>query len=78
MLRGLKTFPLLTGYRGSPAVNLDALQDLLLRTSAMADAHEEIAELDLNPVIAGADGALVVDARIRVETRPPARPWPTA
>ena len=37
----------------------------------MVDAHEEIAELDLNPVIAGADGALVVDARIRVESRPP-------
>ena len=78
MLRGLKTFPLLTGYRGSPVVDVDALQDLLLRTSAMVDAHEEIAELDLNPVIAGADGALVVDARIRVESRPPARPWPTA
>ena len=77
MLRGLKTFPLLTGYRGSPVVDVDALQDLLLRTSAMVDAHEEIAELDLNPVIAGADGALV-DARIRVESRPPARPWPTA
>ena len=76
MLRSLKTFPLLTGFRGTPPVDLDKLEDLLLRVSAMVDAHHEIAEMDLNPVIAGADGALAVDYRIRVQAPPPRRPWP--
>jgi hypothetical protein len=42
----------------------------------MVDAHHEIAEMDLNPVIAGADGALGVDYRIRLQSPPPRRPWP--
>jgi hypothetical protein len=42
----------------------------------MVDAHREIAELDLNPVIAGPDGATAVDARIRVHPAPAPRPWP--
>lgn len=75
-IRSLATFPLLTGFRGAPAADLAALEDLLLRVSAMVDAHKEIAELDLNPVIAGPDGATAVDARIRVGAAAPARPWP--
>jgi acyl-CoA synthetase (NDP forming) len=75
-IRSLATFPLLTGFRGGPAADLGALEDLLLRVSAMVDAHHEIAELDLNPVIATADGAVAVDARVRVSTAPPPRPWP--
>jgi hypothetical protein len=42
----------------------------------MVDEHAEIAELDMNPVIVSADGALVVDARVRVAAPPPRRPWP--
>ena len=76
MLRSLRTFPLLTGYRGAPPVHLGKLEDLLLRVSAMVDAHHEIAEMDLNPVIAGPDGALGVDYRIRLQSPPPRRPWP--
>ena len=57
---------LVAGYRGAPAVDGPALADLLLRLSALAEDLPEIAELDLNPVIAGADGVTVVDARIRV------------
>jgi acyl-CoA synthetase (NDP forming) len=75
-IRSLATFPLLTGFRGEPAADLAALEDLLVRVSAMVDSHHEIAELDLNPVIAGPDGAIAVDARIRVGTAPPPRPWP--
>ena len=41
-----------------------------MRVGALADAHPAIAELDLNPVMAGPDGAPVVDARVRVA--PPA------
>ena len=44
----------------------------------MVDAHHEIAELDLNPVVAGPDGAVVVDARLRLAAAPPPRPWPSA
>jgi acyl-CoA synthetase (NDP forming) len=78
MLHSLATFPLLTGYRGAPEVDLKSLQQLLLRTSAMVEAHHEIAELDLNPVIASPDGVQTVDARVRVETVAPRRSWPSA
>ena len=78
MLHSLATFPLLTGYRGAPEVDLAALQELLLRTSAMVEAHHEIAELDLNPVIVAADGVMSVDARVRVEAAAPRRSWPSA
>jgi acyl-CoA synthetase (NDP forming) len=67
MVRSLVTFPLLDGYHGAPPVDVAALEDLLVRVAAMADAHREIADIDLNPVIVHPHGALVVDARIRVE-----------
>jgi acyl-CoA synthetase (NDP forming) len=76
MLRSLRTFPLLTGYRGAPPVDLDQLEELLMRVSAIVDAHKEIAEMDLNPVIAGPGGAIAVDYRIRLQPPPPRRPWP--
>ena len=78
MISSLSTYPLLTGYRGSPEVDVDALEELVLRVSSMVDAHHEIAELDLNPVVAGPDGAVVVDARLRLAAAPPPRPWPSA
>jgi acyl-CoA synthetase (NDP forming) len=73
MIRGLRTFPLLDGFRGAPLADLAALEDVVVRVSALAAAHPEIAELDLNPVIASPGGAVVVDARVRVE-RPAHRP----
>jgi hypothetical protein len=76
MLRSLATFPLLTGYRGAPKVGFGSLQRLLLRTSAMVDAHHEIAELDLNPVIASPDGVQNVDAGVSVGAVAPRRSWP--
>lgn len=76
MLRSLRTFPLLTGYRGAAPVDVEKLEELLLRVSAMVDAHHEIAEMDLNPVIAAPGGALAVDYRIRLHAPPPRRPWP--
>ncbi len=77
MVRSLAIYPLLTGFRGAPEADLDALEGVLLRIGAMVDAHHEIVELDLNPVMAGPDGAMAVDARIRVEDAPPPRPWPS-
>lgn len=64
-IRGLR---LLTGYRGRPPADIDALRDVLLRISCLAESVPEISELDLNPVIALAPGAgcRVIDARIKV------------
>ena len=76
MISSLAIFPLLEGYRGAPAADLGALEGLLLRVGAMVDAHQEIVELDLNPVVASSDGAVAVDARIRVRSAALERPWP--
>jgi acetyl coenzyme A synthetase (ADP forming)-like protein len=64
---------LVRGYRGKPSADAAALADLLLRLSALADELPEVAELDLNPVIALPDRCLAVDARIRLG-RPAAQP----
>jgi acetate---CoA ligase (ADP-forming) len=74
MVRSLQTFPLLDGYRGAPKADVAALEDLLLRVSALVEAHPEIAELDCNPVMVLPHGAVVVDARVRVETATPPLP----
>ncbi|HEY3143723.1 MAG TPA: bifunctional GNAT family N-acetyltransferase/acetate--CoA ligase family protein [Acidimicrobiales bacterium] len=74
MVRSLATFPLLDGYRGAPKTDVTALEDLLLRVSAMVEAHPEIAELDCNPVKVLPDGVVVVDARVRVEAASPPPP----
>ena len=49
MLRSLTTFPLLDGYRGAPRCDVGAIEDVLLRVSAMVETHPEIVELDRNP-----------------------------
>jgi acetate---CoA ligase (ADP-forming) len=61
---------LVSGYRGAPAADRAALTDLLTRLSMLAEEHPEVAELDLNPIIARSDGCVVVDARARIA--PPA------
>jgi acetyl coenzyme A synthetase (ADP forming)-like protein len=66
LVRTGKVGRLLAGFRGAPAADTDAVVDLLLRVASLAESAERIAELDLNPVIAGPDGCVVVDARIRV------------
>jgi acetyl coenzyme A synthetase (ADP forming)-like protein len=76
LLRSLRTFPLLDGYRGQPRADLAAVEDVLLRVAALGAAHPEIAELDCNPLLAGPEGAVVLDARIRVAAPPPPRPFP--
>ena len=67
MVTGLRGSRLLTGYRGKPAVDVDGLVEILHRVSRMVEDMPEVAELDCNPVIATPDGALVVDARIRID-----------
>ncbi|HEY5187788.1 MAG TPA: GNAT family N-acetyltransferase [Solirubrobacteraceae bacterium] len=77
MLRSLKMFPLLEGYRGAPACETAAIEAVLLRVSAMVEAHPEILELDCNPLLALPDGVFVVDARIRVAEALPPVPLPS-
>jgi acetyl coenzyme A synthetase (ADP forming)-like protein len=74
MIAELRSHPLLTGYRGQPVRDRAALEDLLLRTSALVDDLPEIAELDINPVIVHESGATIVDARVRIEPAPPPAP----
>ncbi len=64
MVRGIRGFRLLTGVRGAPPADLGALEDVLLRVSRLATDFPDIAELDLNPVLAFADGVRAVDARV--------------
>jgi acyl-CoA synthetase (NDP forming)/GNAT superfamily N-acetyltransferase len=66
LVGSVRVSPLLLGERGATAVDLAGLQDTILRLSALADDLPEVAELDLNPVIARPDGVTAVDARIRV------------
>ena len=66
LVRSIRGFAILEGVRGREAVDLESLYDLLEKISGLVQAHPEIRELDLNPVIAGANGAIAVDARIRV------------
>lgn len=74
MLQSLRIAPLLNGYRGQPPADLRSLRDLVLRVGVIADTMPEVAELDLNPVLAGPSGAIAVDARVRVVAREPEAP----
>ena len=71
MVRELRTYPLLTGYRGGPAYDVRALIDAILRVAAMVEDLPQVAELDLNPILVHERGATIVDARIRVEPTAP-------
>ncbi|MGW7572543.1 acetate--CoA ligase family protein [Streptomyces sp. NPDC054765] len=64
MLDGIKAAEILRGVRGAPPVDRAALADLIVRTSQLAADCPEIAEVDLNPVIASADRVLAADVRI--------------
>jgi len=54
-----------------PKMDVAALEEMLLRVSALAEGHPEIVDMDCNPVMALPEGAVVVDARVRVEQPPP-------
>ncbi|MFB4294880.1 GNAT family N-acetyltransferase [Nonomuraea sp. ATR24] len=75
MISELRCAPLLRGYRGSPATDVEALADQVTRIGRLLADLPQVAELDLNPVIVTPDGATTVDARIRVA---PATPPPSA
>jgi acetyl coenzyme A synthetase (ADP forming)-like protein len=66
-----KAARLVDGWRGAPAADRGALEDLLHRLSRLAVDFPEVAELDLNPVLAGPKGCVAVDARIRIAPQSP-------
>ena len=68
-----RSAPLLAGYRGEPAVDTDALVDLLVRVSTLVDDIPEVRELVLDPVLASGSGAVVLSGRVRVGPVPSRR-----
>ncbi|HST64706.1 MAG TPA: acetate--CoA ligase family protein [Mycobacteriales bacterium] len=66
MVRELRTAPLLFGFRGGISADVAALEDLILRIGTLADEVPEIAELDLNPVLAHGAGIVAIDAKVRL------------
>jgi acyl-CoA synthetase (NDP forming) len=66
MLRSLRSYRLLTGYRHLPSLDVAAFAELLHRVSAIVEDIPQIAELDLNPVFVRQHGAVVADTRIRL------------
>ena len=75
LIHSIRAAPLLLGHRGQPPADIAALRDTLLRVSRLADDLPEVSELDLNPVIACADGVTAVDARVRVTAHAAADPF---
>jgi acyl-CoA synthetase (NDP forming) len=67
MIREIKGFPLLQGYRGSEPVDIENLEAMLLKISDFVEKTPQIKELDLNPIFAYKDGAVAVDARVILE-----------
>jgi acetate---CoA ligase (ADP-forming) len=61
-----KAGAIVAGFRGRPTADADGLQDVLHRLSRLAEDVPELAELDLNPILAFSDHVVVVDARIRL------------
>jgi acyl-CoA synthetase (NDP forming) len=72
LVEGGKAGRLVRGFRGRAPADVDALTDLLHRLARLAQDLPQVAELDLNPVLASPEGCAAVDARVRVA--PPRRP----
>jgi len=67
MIKEIRGYALLNGFRGSEPASIEALEEMLLKISDFVDKHPEIKEMDLNPAFAYKDGATAVDARIVLE-----------
>jgi acetyltransferase len=72
MVRAVKAYQLLEGWRGSRRADIPSIEDLLLRISALVENHPQVLEMDLNPVkvLNDGNGYLVVDGRILVSANP--------
>ncbi|MBN2543143.1 GNAT family N-acetyltransferase [bacterium] len=68
MLQQLKIYPLITGYRNRPPLNLEKLLEILMRLSYLAADYPEITELDINPLLVSEEEVIALDARIVIDT----------
>lgn len=67
MLESLKVYPLLSGYRGHPPVNLNRLIEIMIRLSYLAADYPEIQELDINPLLVSPEQIVALDARVVID-----------
>jgi len=67
MIRNLKAYPIIKGFRGKPGVNRQKFAEIIVRLSSMLRFATEIKEMDLNPLMGNGDKIVAVDARIRIE-----------
>jgi acetyltransferase len=74
LMQRTRVHALLAGYRDVPPADLDALAGIVVGVSRMACMLPWIAEMDLNPVLAHARGAVIADARVVIDSTAPARP----
>jgi acyl-CoA synthetase (NDP forming) len=70
MIKEIKGYPILKGVRGKAGVDLEALASVIVNTSRLMMAEQNVLELDINPVMAYEEGALAVDARALLEDEP--------
>ncbi|MFI6674294.1 GNAT family N-acetyltransferase [Kribbella sp. NPDC050470] len=75
MVRSLRCAVLLAGYRGAEAADQTAVLDVIHRIAWLAEQVPELAELDINPLIAGATGVFAVDVRMRLAPASPEPDW---
>ena len=68
MIKEIKGYPILEGYRGQEPADVAVLEEYLLKVSDFVDGRPEIKELDINPIFAYSDGAVAVDARVILES----------
>ena len=67
MIARTRISKLLQGFRGRPPVNMEALAGALVSVSRLMLDHPEIVELDINPILADAEGVIAIDARVRLD-----------
>ncbi len=66
-IKGLKLAKLLEGYRGKPAADMDALLDTIMAVQSFCLNSQDLIELDVNPIMALENGAMAVDALVRIQ-----------
>jgi acetyltransferase len=67
MVRSLKGYPIIEGYRNRPSLNEEKFIDTIVRVGALVHIAPEIVELDLNPLLANENSITAVDVRVRIE-----------
>ncbi|MDX9905149.1 MAG: bifunctional acetate--CoA ligase family protein/GNAT family N-acetyltransferase [Bacteroidales bacterium] len=67
MIKSLKIYPFLKGYRGAPEKDIEKLIEVIIRLSYLAADYPEIIELDINPLLVGTSDVIALDARIVID-----------